>query len=98
MLPVDRLGGDTGLELEADALAAAVDQKVDFGTGVGAKEIKAAARALQLFERDNLLNHEAFEAVAARRGGQQLVRRADSQQVMHNSAVAQVHFGCFQEP
>jgi hypothetical protein len=34
MLPIVCVGGDTGFKLEADALAAAVDEKVDFGTGV----------------------------------------------------------------
>jgi hypothetical protein len=51
MLPVVCIGGDTSFELETHAVAAAIDQKVDFGAGVSPEEIKCATGVLQLFER-----------------------------------------------
>src|ERR1700679_3606527 len=90
MPPVLRIGGDAGFELETYTLAAAIDQKVDFGAGVSSEEIEGAAGMLQFFERGNLLNHESFEAVAARGRGQQLIRGTDSEQVMKDAAIAQI--------
>src|ERR1700723_523409 len=98
MPPVLRIGGDAGFELETYTLAAAIDQKVDFGAGVSSEEIEGAAGMLQFFERGNLLNHESFEAVAARGRGQQLIRGTDSEQVMKDAAIAQIDFGCLHEP
>src|SRR6266403_152309 len=98
MLPVVCIGGDTGLELETHAMAAAIAQKVDFGAGVSAKKIKCAPGALQLFERGDLLNHESFETVATRGRGQQLIRGTDSEQVMKDAAIAQIDLWCLHEP
>ena len=76
----------------------AIDDQIDFSTGVRPEEMERTGRMVQTLERGDLLDHETLEAVTAGRRSDELLVGADAEQIVQEAGVAQIDLRRLDQP
>ena len=91
----DRLFRSARFDLDADFLAAAVQQQVNFRSRGRAPKVKLCVRTRQMLPADDFLDDKSFPACAPDRMRVEFTEGADVEEMMQQTGITQVEFRRF---